>query len=107
MSSPADPTSQPTRRRRRINEPKGWKAVPKVVKILLPICVVIVVLIPMAVKNGWIRRAQVDTTVLTSSGPSGLMIAEAALDPASRTIKGVVSNTSKNSYRDVQVSYYV
>jgi hypothetical protein len=39
--------------------------------------------------------------------PSGLVVAEASLDQASRRIKGVVKNTSSTDYREVQISYYV
>ena len=39
--------------------------------------------------------------------PSSLVIAEASLDLATRTIVGSVKNTSKSSFKDVQVSYNI
>jgi len=95
------------RRRRRRGEPKGWKAVPKPVKWLMGICLLVLVFVPIALQKGWIGRKQMDTSTISSAGPSGLVITEAALDASSRTIKGMVKNTSKNSYGDVQVSYYI
>ena len=95
------------RRRRRRDEPKGWKAIPKSVKILLGVCLAVLIFVPLGLQNGWIGRRHVDTSPITAAGPSGLVIAEASLDTGSRTIKGVVRNTSKTAFRDVQVSYYI
>lgn len=71
------------------------------------ICVAMLILVPVALQKGWIGRRHAETSAISNSGPSGLTIAEATLDPSSRTIKGVVKNTSKNAFRDVQVSYYI
>jgi hypothetical protein len=106
-SAPQSDSEHVRRRRRRRDEPKGWKAVPKPVKILVGICLLVLLLVPIGLQNGWIGRKRGDTSTSSNSGPSGLIISEAGLDVPSRTIKGIVKNTSKTAYRDVQVSYYI
>jgi hypothetical protein len=71
------------------------------------ICILMLILVPVALQNGWIGHKRVETSGLANTGSSGLVIGEASLDSVSRTIKGVVRNTSKNAFRDVQISYYI
>lgn len=71
------------------------------------VCILMLILVPVALRNGWIGRRQVETSSVSSSGPSGLVVAEASLDSTSHTIKGVIRNTSRSAFRDVQVSYYI
>src|ERR1044071_2293423 len=107
MGSAPQSGSGMVRRRRRRSRPKGWKAIPKTVKWLMGICLLVLIFVPTALQKGWVGPKPADLSPTSSSGQSGLVIAEAALDPSSRTIKGLVKNTSKNSYREVQVSYYI
>src|SRR6266542_1472610 len=107
MSSASPPGSGTVRRRRHRDRRKGWKAIPKPVKILMGVCLLVLIVVPVALQNGWIGRKHADTSGLSNSGPSGLVVSEAALDVASCTIKGVVKNTSRTAYKDVQVSYYL
>ena len=108
MSSASPTGAQPVRRRRRRRaEPKGWKAIPKPVKILMGLCLAVLILLPLAWQNGWIRRSPVSIAPDAPAAQSPLVISEATRDRVTRTIQGVVKNNSANAYGEVQVSYYV
>jgi len=109
MSSGSEPLSQPVRRRRRRRkqEPTGWKAIPNVAKLLIATCLLVMIVVPVAIQQSLVALRAIDKSALPLATPSSLVIAEASLDLATRTIVGSVKNTSKSSFKDVQVSYNI
>jgi hypothetical protein len=101
------PDTQRVRHRRR-SRPKGWKAIPKLVKITVPVCLAVLLLIPFARKVTLKWRRPLPTAI---SGPSvlatGLVLNEAKLDEATKRVAGIISNTSDISYQNVVVSYRI
>src|SRR5215472_10599776 len=97
----------------RPDESRRSKGVPKAVITLGILCAGILILIPISKQEGWFQRKVArdrppnTTTTAVAVYPQGLEIQEARFDPASRTIKGIVKNTSSQIYQDVQVSYVV
>ena len=95
-------------RRRRVDPPKGWKAIPLGVKVLALICLLVLILIPVAKQRGGLRQEKpVENTVTDTGYVPGLVVSEATVDRKSRTVKGIVTNGTDKTMDDVTVTYYV
>ena len=72
---------------------------------LIGSCILVVILIPVALDNGWFKhKVAVDKAVPDISQPD-LVLVEESFDPASRTVRGVIFNNSGTAYKNVAVSY--
>lgn len=105
MSSVPDGTKTTVvRRRRRRREKSGWKAIPNAAKILIGLCLLVLILFPVAQSNGWFKR-RVKEKPLADVRPADLVLAEASFEARSRTLRGLIRNNSGTAYKDVVVSY--
>ena len=77
---------------------------PVTAKILIGLCLLVLILFPLAQDNGWFKR-RVKETPVADVRPADLMLAEASFETRSRTMKGLVLNNSGTAYNDVVVSY--
>jgi hypothetical protein len=92
------------RRRRRIEE-SGWRSIPNTFKILACVSLALMALIPLSNTRGWFKhKSSVDLSSITAK-QSDLELVEAQFQDKSRTIKGVVVNSSATPYKDVVISY--
>ncbi len=107
MSTDSNPDPGRERQRHHHSEPTGWKAVPKLVKLIGAICLCLLILIPIGKDQGWFKRATVvkEPVAVTKAFNPGLEVIEAHFEPRTRVITGSVRNTSGQVYQDVRVSY--
>lgn len=96
-------TPQVHRRRRRRHRPKGWRAVPKQVFVIVGVCLAVLILIPVV--RSLTRRPEAAQTVTPSRQYTSLLLNESHLDRATRRIVGVIANPSPREYQNVVVSY--
>jgi len=107
MSRAPDPHPAAVRQRR--PEPlRGRKGVPKFVLAIAALCIATLILIPVAKQKGWFSRQRpVDGPPTVTGYIPGLTVSESTVDPASRTVKGVVTNETDKTMDDVEISYEV
>jgi hypothetical protein len=106
MSTASNPDPTSARKRRRTEEPTGWKAIPMGVKVLFGVCLLAVIIVPLVTRNKRSDKLDVVSSPVAAN-VEGLTIKEAGLDPGSRRVKGLLENGSDKVMRDVQVSYDV
>jgi hypothetical protein len=99
---------RPEHRQKSHHEPGVWKAIPKIVKVLVLLCVLVLILIPVAKQKRWFESSQPATQDVVGTGYTpDLQISEAQLHRPTRTIRGTVKNDSNKVYLDVTVSFFV
>src|SRR5579883_2698879 len=118
MSGPPVPAAHTVRKRRRLKaEPKGLKAVPKAVWILLGVCLVIVLAMPIASVQGWrVKRLESGSLDNIAPAPSSsssstdtrqLIVSNTVNDSACSCIRGTLSNSSNWVFNEVQLFFQV
>jgi hypothetical protein len=120
MSSPSDfgdPNVPPLPHRRRHST--FWKRTPKWVKIVVGAClaaVIALIAIEQTYRAEHLRAlapkpppapGETFDKILSQNPQFDLVVTEAALNPKSRRIEGLVKNNSDRPYADVRISFYL
>jgi hypothetical protein len=104
----------------RRRKPKGWRAIPKPVFVVVALSLALLILIPLSRKKPASApstapgsNAKPSTSLSSTAIPPSsagwytgdLELSEAAVDPVTRKIKGRAKNISAKVYENVQVSF--
>jgi hypothetical protein len=104
---------------RRRRHSSGWQNIPGGVKIAAAVCLVFLVVLLVLNRNRTpaeprmsavkpkISAAEAFDKVVSNTNQIDLVLTKAALNPSTSRFDGLVTNTSKRSYSDVEVVFFV